>query len=122
MVKTHAQKMERLFDAADGSGDGLVDVEEFQATLREPDVQTWLASMDLDVEDAGVVFQLVDADGDGRLTAEELVAGVSRLMGDARNLDLLVLMREQREVMRMIESDVIPQLDRILGSSAKRST
>jgi hypothetical protein len=121
-MKTHAYKMRRLFEAADGSGDGLLDAQEFQATMQEPDVQTWMASMDLDVEDAGVVFELVDADSDGRLTAEELVAGVSRLMGDARNLDLLVLMREQREVMRMIESDVIPQLDRILGSSAKRST
>merc|ERR1711957_558612 len=80
-----------------------------------------MASMDLDVADAEMVFELVDADGDGRLTAEELVAGVSRLMGDARNLDLLVLMREQRDVMRMIENDVIPQLDRILGSPAKRN-
>lgn len=124
MVKTHAQKMERLFEAADGSGDGLVDVEEFQATLREPDVQTWLASMDLDVEDAGVVFQLVDADGDGRLTAEELVAGVSRLMGDARNLDLLVLMREQKEIMHLIQDEVIPKLDVAVGTSAQttRST
>jgi len=78
--------------------------------------------MDLDVEDALVVFELVDADSDGRLTAEELVAGVSRLMGDARNLDLVVLMREQREIMRMIECDVIPQLHRILGGSAKCST
>ncbi|CAK0807773.1 unnamed protein product [Prorocentrum cordatum] len=123
MVRTHAEKMERLFQAADGSGDGLVDVEEFQATMREPDVQTWLASMDLDVEDAAVVFQLVDSDGDGRLTADELVAGVSRLMGDARNLDLLVLMREQREIMHLIQDEVIPQLGVIRGSpvAAKRS-
>jgi hypothetical protein len=119
-MKTHARKMDRLFEAADETGDGLLDMGEFLATMKEPEVQTWMASMDLDVEDAGMVFQLVDADGDGRLTAQELISGVSRLMGDARNLDLLILMREQKEVMRLIESDVIPLLDRALGTSAKR--
>jgi hypothetical protein len=121
MVKTHARKMGRLFQAADESGDGLLDVAEFQATMKEPEVQTWMASMDLDVADAGMVFELVDADGDGRLTAEELISGVSRLMGDARNLDLMILMREQKEIMRLLEKDVVPQLNRMLGSSAKRN-
>jgi hypothetical protein len=122
VMKTTAHKMGRLFVAADESGDGKVDVEEFRATMQEPDVQTWMASMDLNVEDAGMVFELLDADGDGALTASELVEGVSRLMGDARNLDMLVLMRDQSRIMRLIEKDVLPQLDLMLGKSPGRRT
>ncbi|CAK0850002.1 unnamed protein product [Prorocentrum cordatum] len=89
--------------------------------MQEPDVQTWMASMDLDVADARMlVFSLVDADGDGKLDAEELVSGVSRLMGDARNLDMVILMQDHKELMRVIKKDVIPQLDLVLGRSAER--
>merc|ERR1712039_928128 len=87
-----------------GSGDGELDVTEFEETMEEPDVKSWMASMGLEVKDARAVFTLVDSNGDGRLSAAELVDGVGRLMGNARNLDLLILMNEQQEMIKLFES------------------
>merc|ERR1712087_108840 len=77
-VKVHSRKMQRLFRAADASGDGLLDLPEFQSTMNEPEISSWMASMDLDVEDAACVFEMIDNDGNGRLTTEELVGGIQK--------------------------------------------
>ncbi|CAK0842989.1 unnamed protein product, partial [Prorocentrum cordatum] len=62
--------------------------------MSDRDVKTWMASMELDVSDAASVFLLVDKDGDGTLTPEELVQGVALLKGAARSIDLHMLRRE----------------------------
>jgi len=86
-MRVHTTKMKALFDDADTSGDGKLDIEEFKAILLDSDVKIWLAAMDLDASDAEELFEMLD-DGDGRLTAEELVIGVSKLRGGARAMDL----------------------------------
>merc|ERR1712034_25122 len=91
-IRVHTRKMKCLFEAADASGDGSLDIDEFRAILQKIQVRTWLAAQGLDASDADKLFLLLD-DGNNSLTAEELVKGVSRLKGAARNLDLVVLMR-----------------------------
>ena len=44
--------------------------------------------MDLDVSDVEELFEMLDAGGDGRLSAEELVVGVGKLRGASRAMDL----------------------------------
>jgi len=92
-VATHAKKMKQLFAHADQSGHGFLSLQEFQHVVMEPAVQTWLASMELDTGDADTLYRLID-DGDGRLSADELIAGVAKLKGAARSIDMAILMRE----------------------------
>jgi len=94
-IKTHTKKMQKLFAAADEDDSGYLDKNEFMQVVQERTVRMWLAAMGLQVSDAGTLFDLID-DGDGQLTAEELVRGVSRVKGTARAIDLAVVMREQR--------------------------
>jgi hypothetical protein len=101
-VRLHNQKMRRLFHAADETGDGLLDLEEFSNAMSDKDVKTWMASMELDVSDAASVFALVDKDGDARLTPEELVQGVALLKGAARSIDLHMLRREVESIRDLI--------------------
>merc|ERR1712137_576271 len=63
----HARKMQRLMRAADQSGDGALEREELRNVLACPDVKTWLAAQDLDIDDADLLFNLLD-NGDGSLT------------------------------------------------------
>eukprot|EP00403_Amphidinium_massartii_P033243 CAMPEP_0178449998 /NCGR_PEP_ID=MMETSP0689_2-20121128/42870_1 /TAXON_ID=160604 /ORGANISM="Amphidinium massartii, Strain CS-259" /LENGTH=695 /DNA_ID=CAMNT_0020075395 /DNA_START=33 /DNA_END=2121 /DNA_ORIENTATION=- len=104
-MRTHTRKMRALFDKLDDSGDNLLDLEEFKAVVDGKDddedsrwIRTWLASMELDVSDVNTLYALLDESNDGRLTADELIDGISRLRGPARSIDMAVQMREHRSM------------------------
>jgi Ca2+-binding EF-hand superfamily protein len=99
MVKTkvraaneHKRKMEVLFRLADENRDGRLERDEFLEVLRDPTIKTWLASMDLAVDDQETLFDLLSGD-DGAISLEELIGGISQLKGPARSIDLRKLMR-----------------------------
>ena len=101
-MRSHVEKMQTLFAAADVSGDGQVSLEELRSLMKEhPDARTWLAALDLEINDLEEVFALLD-DGDGKLTADELVHGVAKLRGTAKSLDLAavrsMLGRQEKEL------------------------
>eukprot|EP00928_Gymnodinium_smaydae_P018341 TRINITY_DN16988_c0_g2_i1.p1 TRINITY_DN16988_c0_g2~~TRINITY_DN16988_c0_g2_i1.p1 ORF type:complete len:515 (-),score=98.05 TRINITY_DN16988_c0_g2_i1:473-2017(-) len=98
----HLQKMEALLLEADAGGDGQISLEEWQELLKDPTVRIWLSSMELDTSDAELVFELIDSTGDGQLDFQELMAGVSRLRGSARSIDLEALRRSHNEMMHLL--------------------
>merc|ERR1712167_435516 len=66
-------------------------------------VQTLLGAMDLSVGSADLLFSLIDLDGNGDLTLEELVKGVGRLKGDAKSWDVLNLIRIVTDLQESVE-------------------
>jgi hypothetical protein len=102
-LRVHTRKMERLFAAADSSGDGFVDKEEFRNILEKPHVQTWLAAQELDASDADKLFDLLNK-GHNVLSAAELVKGVARLKGPSRSIDLSMLSHHHRQLQEALDS------------------
>lgn len=96
-------KMREFVNRADESGEGKLDHDEFIAILTEPDTRTWLAAMDLDVRDPEALFNLLD-DGDHIIDADELCAGVSRMKGPARSLDIVLLQKDITFLMQEVQS------------------
>ncbi|OLP87442.1 hypothetical protein AK812_SmicGene31333 [Symbiodinium microadriaticum] len=112
-LRLHTKKMKTLFEAADESGDGVIDLDEFRkifeleeirchvtfraAADKRVEARTWLSAQDLPVSNPDLLFKLLD-DGDGGLTAdsEELVKGVDRLKGSAKGMDLEAFVMEHR--------------------------
>eukprot|EP00403_Amphidinium_massartii_P016482 CAMPEP_0178420706 /NCGR_PEP_ID=MMETSP0689_2-20121128/26270_1 /TAXON_ID=160604 /ORGANISM="Amphidinium massartii, Strain CS-259" /LENGTH=841 /DNA_ID=CAMNT_0020042195 /DNA_START=73 /DNA_END=2597 /DNA_ORIENTATION=- len=90
-IRLHERKMQGFFEAADTSGDGFLSAEEFKEVLARVEVQTWLASMELDAKDVDNVFNLLD-EGSGLVSMRQLIEGVARLKGTARSIDLVNLM------------------------------
>jgi len=95
MVRERAKKTKRLkqdlnalFDKADTSGDGRLDMEELEGVLAHPKVRLWLGELGVDASDAQLLFELID-DGDGEIQRDEFVDGMTRLKGEARAQDLL---------------------------------
>ncbi|CAJ1431260.1 unnamed protein product [Effrenium voratum] len=106
----HTKKMRVLFQAADESGDGYLDREEFLEIMNIPEVRTWLAAQELPVRDPNMLFNLLD-DGDAELTAEELVKGVERLKGTAKGIDLASFMAEHRSFAEKVAEKLNIQLE-----------
>jgi hypothetical protein len=96
--KMFSNKMKRLFEAADVGRSGAITPEQFAEVLSHSEIRDWLSAMQIDFDDTHELFKLIDDNGDGDTTVEELVDGVAKLKGDAKAYDLAVL---RRHVLRM---------------------
>merc|ERR1711974_296011 len=94
--KIHLQKMKRLFAAVAIEGDDKIFPEELSRILEDKDVRAWFSAQGLPTTDgdADRLFTLLDKDKDGYLTKEELTSGVATLKGNARSIDVRVIMKE----------------------------
>jgi len=103
-TKLHTRKIKTLFDVADSDGSGKLDCEEFVEVCEDPSMKMWLSAMGLDVSDARGVFDLIAEQLDSEdLSARELVNGVARLKGAARNIDLALLRQENLEILKRVK-------------------
>merc|ERR1719401_2506375 len=98
----YAAKLTQVFHAADTSGDGRLSFEELQEILKHKKILAYLSLMDLQVPDALEVFNVLD-NGDGHISFDEFMMGLSRLKGQARSLDVIFMMRDARVIMRKVD-------------------
>merc|ERR1712048_1323768 len=61
----------------------------FLELIKDEQVQRIFAELDVPEEDHFDLFDTLDADGGGTLTADELVKGIARLRGQARRSDIV---------------------------------
>jgi voltage-gated sodium channel len=92
-----------VFKEIDSTGDGLVDYDEFQNVIHDHRVLTWLAALDLDIEQCEGMFALLNG-GDGKISFQEFVKGVQRLKGDAKAIDLTMLMNRHADLTALVIS------------------
>merc|ERR1712087_209343 len=93
---------------ADENGDGTVDLDEWMRVCEDPWVQAWLTSQEIRIGDAVRVFRTLD-DGDGKLTADELINGTVALKGGSANMDLMALIHSIEGSVNDIKSELFAQ-------------
>jgi len=76
----------------------LVDQDELKAVLDNKQVGEWLSAMGLDLSDIDRVFAMLDTDGDGQLSCQELVDGASVLKKPARAVDLQAVQQMLQDI------------------------
>lgn len=112
-TRIHTKKMGVLFAVADEDGSGRLDCEEFNNVCRDASVSNWLFAMGIDVSDAALVHDLIcDRLGTEDLDAKELVGGMSFLKGAARNVDML-MMRRNNELLRRKALELEAKVERL---------
>merc|ERR1712046_405026 len=74
---------------------------EFERVMSQTDVQHYLSSLDLEIHEYQLLFDLLD-DGDGVITYDEFIEGLSRLKGQARTLDLVALQLDLKKVLQIM--------------------
>merc|ERR550525_829920 len=109
-----AKKIHTFFSKADLNGDGYISAHEFIAVLKEPMVLTWLQLLELEVYEVTALFNILDDNADGTVSYDEFLAGAMRLKGNARAVDLISIMHEQRKVLNSV-GQLSDTLDSIMG-------
>lgn len=96
-------EMKRIFDEADADGSGTVNWEEFHSFIKNPRVQAYFATKQLDAFDARSFFDMI-RDGTDEVDIESFIAGCQRVKGMAKGVDVLAVLRETRETRRILKS------------------
>lgn len=89
-------KMKTLFNTLDEERNGQVNMKEFLSIAHDPEIKIWLSSLDIETDDLATLFWLIDEDGSGYITLDELVTRVPRIKGYARGIDMMRVMRKLR--------------------------
>lgn len=92
--KVLSEKMKQLFDALDISCDRKLNLKEFQRIGDDPSMKLWMEALDVATDDLPALFDLLDADSNGYVTLDELIARIPRVRGAARSVDMLKLMNK----------------------------
>merc|ERR1719375_2179118 len=76
-----AHHLHAVFQELDKDGDGRVTWEEFEVAFNSDNmVKTWLAALELEVNDVHELFVLLDK-GDGEISYSEFIHGAKRMKG-----------------------------------------
>lgn len=81
-----------FFADADKDASGALNWAEFSARMADPAVIAYFAGLNIDPQEAGIIFTIFDADKSNSIQIDELVNGTMKLKGSASKLDLMALM------------------------------
>jgi len=76
----------------------------FHSKMHTSQMQEFFKAIDVDPCEAKGLFHLLDLDGSGSLSADEFLNGCLRLRGEAKSLDVALLIQEVRRVRKLFES------------------
>lgn len=107
--KRFIEEAQRFFTEADTDGTGQLTLQEFRACLENLRMQKLLENLGIDVVSCGIenVFQLFDFNSDGSIEVTEFNAGLQRLRGGARSIEIAAMRFDQQvmssQVAKMFE-------------------
>jgi len=103
MLRSYLHKVTEFFNEADVDGSGMLSFEEFKRHLKDQHISAYFHSLGLDVSQAEMLFNLLDRDNSGTLTLDEFLGGCMRLKGPVKNLDVNVLIDENRRLSTIVK-------------------
>ena len=66
--------------------------EQLKEQLDNPWVKAYFSGLEIDPNEAAIIFTLMDTDHNGRVTIDEFIDGTMKLKGAAKSVDMLLLM------------------------------
>jgi len=98
-VAEHTARIKKFFHEADVDKSGHLSWDEFERHLEDDQVKAYFQTLELDVSEAHVLFELLDQDGSDQVDIDEFVGGCMRLKGTARSIDVNMLIRRNAQVL-----------------------
>merc|ERR1712241_554403 len=102
MNTSKQEKDDLILQEADRDGSGTVSWDEFQKYLSDPRIIDFFRAIELDATEARGLYKLLDVDESDEVPIDEFATSCFRLKGNAKSLDLVSLMHENKKVMRVL--------------------
>jgi hypothetical protein len=96
--RQNIKRMRDIFKEADKDQDDTLSWEEFHEYLQDSEVAAFFGSLGLDVSVARALFVLLDVDDSNAVNIDEFVQGCLRLRGNARSIDVNMLLYENEKL------------------------
>jgi len=93
-----------LFQGLEGGLHAQMGWEMFQSKATSPQMQEFFKAIDVEPSEAKCLFDLLDLDNSGEISADEFLSGAMRLRGPAKALDLAVLVNEVRQIDKQLRA------------------
>lgn len=95
---------------------------EFNQRVSDPKLQAYFKDLDLHVEEATCLFDLLDFDKKDEIETVEFVNGCKRLRGTAKSLDMMTLMTQVRRITDFLDYQYQdPDVGRLTPTTTKKS-
>lgn len=91
-----------LLEQVDKDGNGVISKKEFFASLDNGAVHDFMDALRIDPNNAAEVFLLMDSDGNGVVQLMEFIQGMEKIQGEARSLDIHMLLLHTRKIIDML--------------------
>jgi len=98
----YMESLKSVFESLDKDGTNTLTKEEFTGYMEHPEIVALFSVLGLDVSDVIGFFEALDVDGSEELEIDEFVMGCMHLRGEAKTVDMVTLMRENKRMMKKI--------------------
>eukprot|EP00931_Biecheleriopsis_adriatica_P078364 TRINITY_DN51822_c0_g1_i1.p1 TRINITY_DN51822_c0_g1~~TRINITY_DN51822_c0_g1_i1.p1 ORF type:complete len:594 (-),score=98.31 TRINITY_DN51822_c0_g1_i1:287-2068(-) len=102
--RSFVQKIKTMFQDIDVDGSNSITIAEFERTLSDEHMKAYLASIDVNAEDAWTLFSLIDKDMSGVIDLDEFVAGCLNLRGPAKAVHIAKMGYENKHMRQMVKT------------------
>jgi len=100
----YTEQLEELFRSMDPANAGHITYDAFERGLNDHLVQAYLHSMEITVDDALNLFELLDSDESNCIDLDEFVRGCLKLRGSSRSIDTHMVLFQSRWTMKKLAS------------------
>merc|ERR1711920_724417 len=112
------ESIREIFLISDTDGSGVLDLAEFMAAIKNPEVQWRMRQLELPVGDAAKLFGVIDGDGSRSLTIDEFINGCTKLKGPAQSKDLMAIQAQADTLARKMDtmSEALLESERMMAA------
>jgi hypothetical protein len=91
-----AEHLREVFVEMSDDDLGIVGVDTFRDCMKDERVKSFLQALKINVTDADLLFTMLDVDSSGEVVIDEFVDGCMKLKGEAKSMDMHILLCEIR--------------------------
>eukprot|EP00931_Biecheleriopsis_adriatica_P005881 TRINITY_DN107359_c0_g1_i1.p1 TRINITY_DN107359_c0_g1~~TRINITY_DN107359_c0_g1_i1.p1 ORF type:complete len:561 (+),score=89.48 TRINITY_DN107359_c0_g1_i1:32-1684(+) len=99
----YLQSFKKVFKEIDHDGSDVITLDELEGKLQDESLALFFDSINVDTQDAWLLFTLIDEDQSGCIDMEEFLTGCLQLKGHAKAIHLASVMHDNRVIKQSID-------------------